>query len=111
MITVGTCHTKLRLVKTIKADGSKDSEANIRTAKLQQHNPQTPAEFIAVLKTLTPQQAIISGVTHSDKIDKQHRRTLKNFEFDAPWLPFDRDYTTDHDNDKPDTSYLSLIHI
>ena len=109
MITVGTCSSKLRLVKTIKSDGSKDSEANIKTAKLTQYDPQTPHDFITVLKSLSPQQAIISGVTKYDELNSSQRRTLDNFSFDAPWLPFDRDYTTTHDNDKPDTPYIDLL--
>lgn len=110
MLTVASAAEGNYLVKRYYQDGTSDGATPIMSATLKRYDPQTPDELIQIFKDLKYNEAIISGITNSPQLSYNHRRTLDNFTFEGSvWLPFDRDYTTTHDNDKDTTPYIELL--
>jgi hypothetical protein len=107
-ITVGTSQNNQRLTKEFLPDGTKLSEANVKQINLEIHDPQTPKELKELFLSLDYNQAIIAGV-HKLKKPKTSKRSKDNFVFDTPWIPFDRDYQTNHPDDTPSTPYIKLL--
>ena len=95
MITVFTSsNSELRKTHSLSDEGKLVTipSANASSGKLEIHDINTASKLEKLFKSLTPHQAIISGLFPYSTLTKENRRTKDKASIKNPWYKFDGDY-------------------